>query len=342
MRVNRFIKRWSILSAALSLVLLLGSFSASAQEKIEEKLFQRDSLIQRVGLENIDTSYTYEWNKDSSRWEIFGRDLEFYRANQKLLARLEQKWQPAELEYVNSSRTIKSYDDQGLVVESLHQQWDTTRQEWINLELKTITYDDAGNKSEILYQEWRRAVGRWISSTRYLIDYNRKGERSNIVIRSYNPQSDSWTNYQRYLFRYENGYGPPDEALVQSWDLQAGEWKKQGLYNMRYNFRGQKTVESRATWNESMRQWIKGIRYRFNYKKDLKIAQVLQRWDYGTRKWYNAVRKQFKYDENDELKEELTYQWNKDTGQWVLENRLLYSRKKPEPEKEKKKESDRS
>jgi hypothetical protein len=212
----------------------------------------------------------------------------------------------------------------------------------VNLELKTITYDEAGNKSEILYQEWRKAVGRWISATRYLIEYNRQGERSNIVIRSYNPQTDSWANHQRYLFRYDNGFGPPDEALVQSWDRQSGEWRKQGLYAMRYNFRGQKTFESRATWNEGMRQWINGIRYRFDYKKDLKIDQVLQRWDYGTQKWYNAVRKRFKYDEKDELKEELTYKWNEDAGQWILKNRLLYSQKKPNPKEEQKKESDQS
>ncbi|HKL38071.1 MAG TPA: hypothetical protein VJ876_04190 [Bacteroidales bacterium] len=344
MRVSRSIKRWNILSASavVSFLVLFVSLSANAQEKIEEKLFQRDSLIQRVGLENIDTSYTYEWNKDSSRWELFGRDLEFYRANQKLLARLEQKWQPGQLQYTNSSRTIKSYDEKGQVVESLNQRWDTSRQDWVNLELKTITYDDAGNKSEILYQEWRKAVGRWISATRYLIDYNRKGERSNIMIRRYKPETDSWANYQRYIFRYKNGYGHPDEALVQRWDLQSDQWEKQGLYTMRYNFRGKKTFESRATWNESLRKWINGIRYRFNYKKNLKVAQVMQRWDYGTRKWYNAVQKRFKYDENEELKEELTFRWNKDTEQWVLKNRLLYSRKKPEPVKEQKKESDPS
>ena len=330
------------MAGALTVVLVCVSFSIPAQEKIAEKLFRRDSLIQRVGLENIDTSYTYEWNKDSSRWELFGRDLEFYRANQKLLARLEQQWQPEQMQYVNSSRTIKSYGDQSQVVETLHQRWNNARQQWVNLELKTITYDEAGKKSEILYQEWRKAVGRWVSATRYLIEYNRQGERSNIVIRSYNPQTDSWSNYQRYLFRYDNGFGPPDEALVQSWDRQAGGWKKQGLYSMRYNFRGQKTFESRATWNEGMRQWINGIRYRFDYKKDLKIAQVLQRWDYGTQKWYNAVRKRFKYDEKDELKEELTYQWNQDAEQWVLKNRLLYSQKKPNPKEQQEKESDHS
>ncbi len=315
------------------LIVALVHFStlqATAQQEIQEELYQRDSLIERVGQNNIDTSYTYKWHEDSSRWELYGRDLEFYRANQKLLAVLKQKWQPQQMSYINEERTIKSYGREGKVVESLNQTWDGTQQEWVNLKLKTITYDGMGNKSEILHQEWKRAVGRWISTTRYLIDYNRMGEKSNVVIRTYHSPTDQWQNHQRFLFRYYDGYGHPDEALVQSWNSERETWQKQGLYNMAYNFRGQKTSESRATWNTSLSKWINGIRYHFKYDKDHKIAQILQRWDYGSKQWYNAIRKRFKYNEKNKLQEELTYQWDQVNDKWVLENRLLYSRKKPE------------
>jgi len=314
----------------LMILILFMPAGLMAQQEIQQELFQRDSLIDRIGKENIDTSYIYQWNEDSSRWDLFGRDLEFYRENQKLLAVLEQKWQPDELVFINNKRTIKSYGDDSQVVESLQQSWDSIRQEWVNLKLKTITYDSQGNRSEILHQQWRRAVGRWISTTRYLIEYNRMGEKSNIVIRTYNSGTDDWINYQRYLFRYDDGFGPPNEALVQNWSRQTKQWQKQGLYSMRYNFRGQKTMESRATWNESLREWINGLRYQFSYQKKNKTGQILQRWDYSTKKWYNAERKKFEYNEEDELKEEFTYSWNNSTDEWELKNRLLYSQKKPE------------
>ncbi len=323
-------RRSALLYLIAGWFLLLPAAGLMAQEDIEEQLYRRDSLIERIGKENVDTSYTYEWNQDSSRWDLFGRDLEFYRANQNLVAVLEQKWYPQKFTFQNHKRTIKSYDESGNVVESLRQSWDTTRHEWVNLRLKTITYDQQGNKSEVLHQQWRRAVGRWISTTRYLIEYNRQGEKSNIVIRSYQPETDSWSNYQRYLFRYDEGFGPPDEALVQHWNKRQKEWQKQGLYSMSYNMRGKKTVESRATWNESLSEWINGLRYEFSYKKDLKTDQILKRWDYGTKRWYNATRKRFKYNDKDELKEELTYRWNSEMDQWELKNRLLYSQKKPE------------
>lgn len=317
--------------------------TVNAQEKIEEELFRKDSLIKRIGRENIDTSYTYQWNNDSSRWEFYGRDIRFYRANQKLLANLKQQWQPEDQQYLNTKRTIKSYNERGKVVESLKQEWDTVSNDWINLELKTITYDNLGEKSEILYQQWKLTVGRWVNTKRYLIAYNRRGEKSNIVIKKYHPEIDSWSNYQRYLFRYDDGLGPPDQALVQQWDSQSDQWDRQGLYSMHYNFRGQKTIEERATWNESLRRWINGLRYEFSYKKGLKTSEILQRWDYGTRQWYNTMRKKYRYNENKNLKEELTYRWNQEGKEWVIKNRLRFSQKKPEVDvKPGKGESDQS
>jgi hypothetical protein len=309
-----------------------------AQEDIEQEVYKKDSLIKRVGKENIDTSYTWEWNQDSSRWELFGRKLDFLKQNQALLASLNQRWKPQEGKFANHKRTIKSYNNKNKVVETLHQQWDSTRNDWYNLELKTITYDRLGKRSEILYQEWKRAVGRWVNTSRYLIDYNRLGEKSNIEIKAYDPDSDTWYNHQRYLFQYEDGFGPPDAAIVENWNRSKQQWTKRGRYEMDYNFRGQKTMESRATWNRSVKDYINGIRYLFNYDKKKKTAEILQHWNYGTKEWNNAKRKKFTYDEEGELKEEYTYRWNNNDQEWLLKERLKYSMRKPDTEDQKESE----
>jgi hypothetical protein len=314
-------------------VLILFSFvanKANAQEEIQQELYRKDSLIKRVGKQNIDTSYSWEWNQDSMRWELYGRKIQFYRQNRNLLAALNQRWKPNEKEFVNHERSIKSYNNKNKVVESLEQRWDSTRNNWVNLKLRTYTYDRLGKRSEVLYQEWKRAVGRWVNTTRYLIDYNRLGERSNIVIKAYNPDQDSWYNHQRYLFQYDDGFGPPDAAIVEGWNTSAQEWQKKGKYNMAYNFRGQKTMESRATWNQSIKDYINGIRYLISYKKSKKTSEILQHWDYGSNEWSNQKQLKFKYNEEGELKEELTYRWNSDNQDWLLKRRLRYTMKEPD------------
>jgi len=304
----------------------------TGQEEIQQELYKKDSLIQRVGKQNIDTSYTWEWNQDSSRWDLFGRKIEFFKQNQKLLASLNQRWKPNKSEFVNHERSIKNYNNKNKVVESLQQEWDSTRNNWVNLKLQTYTYDRLGKKSEVLYQEWKRAVGRWVNTTRYLIDYNRLGDKSNIVIKAYDPQQDRWYNHQRYLFQYDDGFGPPDASIVQGWNRSAQEWQKTGKYAMNYNFRGQKTMESRATWNQSIEEYINGIRYLINYDKRKKSSEILQHWDYGSKEWNNRKQMKFIYNNEGELKEELTYRWNNNDQQWLLKRRLRYTMKEPEAE----------
>ncbi|MFP4620801.1 MAG: hypothetical protein ACLFM7_05785 [Bacteroidales bacterium] len=321
-------------SAGMLVLFILFSLltgKVNAQEEIDEELYNKDSLIQMVGKQNIDTSYTWEWNQDSSRWDFHGRNIEFYKGPQNLLASHEQRWQPEDKEFANHKRSIKSYNDKNKVVEDLEQEWDSTSNDWVNLELRTITYDRLGNRSEILYQEWKRALGKWVNTTRYLIEYNRMGEKSNIVIRAYDPEEDRWYNHQRYLFEYEDGFGPPDASIVEGWNRAKQDWEEKGRYNMEYNFRGQKTMESRATWNQSIKDYINGIRYLIDYDKKKKTSETLQHWDLSSDKWNNRKQWEFKYDEDGELKEELTYQWDKKNQQWSLQRRLRYSME-PDPE----------
>jgi len=310
----------------------LTTSTITAQEEIDEEIYRKDSLIKRVGMENIDTSYTWEWDQDSSEWNLFGRNLKFFKQNQKLLAELNQRWNPAKYEFINHQRTIKSYNSIEKPVEVLEQEWDTTRNDWVNLQLRTMTYDDQGNKSEVLYQEWKKAVGRWVNTNRYLIAYNRMGERSNIVIKAYEPEADRWYNHQRYLFQYD-GSRYPHAAIVEGWNRNAQEWQKKGRYEMKHNYRGQKTMESRATWNESLEDYIKGIRYLIDYEKRKKSSEILQHYDYTANEWNNRRQVKLKYNDEGELKEELTYQWNNNDQEWSLKRRMRYSMKEPELQK---------
>src|SRR6056297_1114487 len=301
-----------------------------AQETPIKHLTSRDSLIQTFQKEQIDTSYVYEWNKDSSRWEIYGRELNFYKKKQLVVARYEQRWNNSEKKWQNKERILKSHNEKGKVIENLKQQWNKTFEDWINVKLKTITYDKNGNKSEILHQEWKKAVGKWFSTVRYLIEYNRKGEKSNILIKIFKPGIGKWFDHQKYSFYYYNGFGAPDKAIVDSWDQEEKRWEKRGRYLMRHNFRSQKTQETRATWNPGLNKWINGVQYNFEYSKKNKTGEILKYWDYNEKIWNNATKKEFIYNEKDELSEKLFYRWNSSKNEWVLKQRLHFSKEKPQ------------
>jgi len=293
-----------------------------------------DSLLRRVGQENVDTTFSFEWNNDSNRWEVYGRDLLFYNQKYKLFTRIEQRWIEDQDIWRNAEREIREYGEgkRGKLHQRLHQFWNEEAQGWINLELKTYLYNAQGEKSEILYQQWRKSLGEWISTVRYFLEYSREGDNISILVRTYSSEQDKWLNYQRYLFEYDSNYSPPSEAVIESWNHETQSWRRSGKYSMTYNFRGKKTMEMRATWNDSQKEWIKGVRFLFTYDKKLKTEELEQRWDFQNRQWQNAIRHTYTYNEDDKLKSENTYRWNNSQQEWMLVRRMLYrpDLKKPE------------
>jgi hypothetical protein len=316
------------LAISLFFMVLAGNFSAFSQVKITRKIPSQDSLVRLVGRDNIDTTYSFRWQEDSNRWETHKRNLHFYNDQQKLLTLIHQDWKDGE--WVNAERSIKSYDDKGKLIETLDQEWNRNLKDWVNLQLRTITYDRWGQKSEILYQQWRKALGEWFSTVRYLIEYNRNGEESNVLIKTYSPEEDAWYNHQRYLFYYEDGFGHPDEVLVEQWDKKQRDWRKRGKYWLSHNYRGMKTLEIQATWNEYNNDWMKGLKYEYEYDKNLLIQKTEYRWDFKDKSWNNALRKEMRYNEEEEVQEEFVYRWNKEEKQWILVDHFFYDIEKPD------------
>ena len=318
-------KKRNIFLAINMMVFTLVFSSMGLAQDISQKISNTESLFEQMKVQKVDTNYTHRWDEDSSRWELYNREISLYKEKNMLIGTLNERWDDQQMVWENYNRTVRSYDEKSKLIESLHQQWSPETSKWVNLQLKTFTYDGMGNKSEILYHEWRQAVGNWYSTVRYLIDYNINGDQSEVLIKVYSPATDTWSNDTRYNFVYDNGYGPPDRALVESWNSFDEKWENRGMYNMQYDFRGNKVKESRSTLNQSMNQWVNGLRYLMDYKKDLLTSEIEQRWDYRSREWNNAIRNIFSYDQKGDVKEIVEERWDHDMDRWVTKNIFLYS-----------------
>ena len=325
-----------------TIFLLLSSFvlalfaNMSYSQEISSHIKSTDDFFETANINEVDTNYTYKWNEDSNRWEMYNREIKFYKQNQNLLATLNQRYQTDKGTWTNYDRSLKSYSQQNNLIENLSQQWDDLSDRWVNLQLKTISYDKSGNKSEILYHQWRKAAGKWFSTVRYLMEYNDFGEKHKILIKKYNPSTDTWSNYSRYVFKYDDNMGPPDVALVEVWNSYDETWENRGKYTMDYDVRGNKTKERRATWNESLTQWINGMQLKRSYNKNLLMSEIEQRWDFRLQSWNNAIKYNFMYDEEGELSKMIEKRWKGDSAQWVEKNRFLYSEIKELPKAEEK------
>lgn len=291
----------------------------------KEEISDNKPLYKQMDVVKKDTNYTYKWGEDSSQWVLFNREIKLYKEKQLLVGTLNERWNAQTNTWENFDRAIKSYNEQGNLIENVHQQWNSQQNKWVNLKLKTFTYDRYGNKSEVLYHEWQQAAGQWYSTVRYLVDYNLFGEQKEILLKVYSPATDSWSNDTRYTFIYNDGIGPPDETLVESWNNFTESWDNRGKYYMHYNLKGNKIKETQSTWNEPMSQWINGLRYLRDYNNMQLASEIEQRWDYRDNEWNNAIRSIFSYDEQGEVKQMVRERWNRDSLRWETKNIYFHS-----------------
>ncbi len=282
-------------------------------------------LFKQMEVVRSDTNYTHKWEKDSTKWILFSREIKYYRDSAQLAGTLNERWNSQNGKWENYNRTIKQYNEQANLMENLNQQWSAAQEKWINLKLKTFSYDRYGNKSEVLYHEWQQAAGQWFSTVRYLIDYNLLGEEKEVLIKVYSPATDTWSNDTRYTFIYNDGTGPPNETLVESWNSFTESWDNRGKYYMHYNLKGNKVKETRSTWNQNMNRWMNGLRFLRDYDNRKLTREIEQRWDYRDREWNNAIRNIFSYDDQGEVKQMVQERWNRDSSKWETKNIFLHS-----------------
>ncbi|MFO8235929.1 MAG: hypothetical protein R6U04_11060 [Bacteroidales bacterium] len=295
---------------------------ASAQD-FQKKVEEKENILEDFKAEKIDTNYTFRWNEDYEKWEVYKRELE-YLNNGDAFANIKQRFSDEDSVWVHHERTINEYDEEGKLVESLHQKWNEDMEDWINLKIKTITYNKRDEKSEILHHEWRQALDQWVSTVRYLITYNRKGNESNILIQTYSADDDKWQPHIRYSFSYKDGFGYPDETFVHQWDPYSQTWDPRGKYVIQYDSRGNRKLETHVNYNPSMDKWLNSSQYKRDFKKDLLKEEIIRRWNFETEEWINAVRNQHEYDEEGEIKETIEEQWDRDSSRWVINNRYIF------------------
>ncbi len=300
-------------------------------QQVVNAQIEMPDMIEIQDFARIDTTYTYEWEEETGKWGIYARDLHYIDESRLVTSVLTQRWYKDSEQWENYEQELKSHDENGNVAQSVMQQWNRNAKDWINVEMKTTTYDRRGNEAEILYQEWHRPTEEWLNTVVYLISYNRAFEKSEVIVRTYAGMENRWNNYLRFSFSYRDGYGPPYEVLVNTWKKPEDYWQTFGRYNLSYNNRGKVTQETRATWSESHRDWILGVRYLMSYRRDDIVEDVEQKYDYTSMKWVNTIRKTFEYDnETGALAREARYKWDKSDGEWEVEKRFLYTADKPD------------
>lgn len=290
---------------ALSLLTLVSAYAQPKSEILEDNKT-------KINWQGADTLYTFQFNEATSSWIFFQREIRNFDAKQNPTENFVQVWENQK--WQNYLKVNYSYNELGDEIEEITQQWDESSMNWLNAQLRTTTYTGK-NKEEVLFQQWKKPTGEWFNVMKYLVKYNNNGDKNAIVIKLFNGVTNNWDNHKQFLMKFDNPFGPPSEVISESWAT--NEWRTTGKYDILYNWRGQKTNETRYTWNSSSKRWLEGLMYEMVYDRSgNQIEHIEKKYDNSNKNWMNFNRFTAIYNDKDYMTEKIEYQWNRSTQQW--------------------------
>lgn len=297
----------------LMIGLVLAAFMAinvNAQPKSEIP----DDNTPKMNWQEADTLYTFEFDNQSNTWIYFQREIRRFNEKNIPTENFVQVWNKTNQSWSNYLRVNYTYDDRGNEVEEITQEWDNSSNNWVNAQLRTTTYKGR-QKEEILFQQWKKPTEEWYNMMKYLIKYNVNGDKNTVIISLYNGVTKNWDNYKKFLMEFDNPYGPPSTIIAESWS--SNDWKTEGKYEILYNGRGNKTLETRYTYNQTNRTWLEGIMLEMQYdRKGNQTAYIEKKYDFGNKQWINFNKFNAFYNEDGYMTEKTEFIWNRTTSQW--------------------------
>ncbi len=275
----------------------------------------------KMNWSGADTLYTFQFNSNSNTWTFFQREIRRFDNAQNPTENFVQIWESQN--WKNYLRVNYTYDDKGNEIEQITQEWDPSSNNWVNAQLRTTTYKGR-HKEEVLFQQWQKPTNEWYNIMKYLIKYNENGDKNTVSIKLYNGVTKNWDNHKRFLMEFENPYSPPSVVIAESWAT--NEWKTEGKYEIEYNWRGDRTIERRYTYNHGQNSWLEGVMFEMFYDKEGNQTEYVEKkYDYNNQNWVNFNKFSALYNTEGYMTEKTEYIWNRGTNQWEVKGQYKFT-----------------
>ena len=259
---------------------------------------------------------------------------------QKVDTLLHEAWTGSA--WVNSERTITTYNSACNIASVLSQEWGETSGTWMNISLATYTYTGA-NITSLLSQEWNSGSNTWDNvlrisytynasskpitslfetwtgtawqnSTRQTITYDANGYAATLLSETWNTTSGSWIN-STLITNINNSDGTIMQSVLQNWNIVTSAWDN--FSRSTYSYNSDKTIHQTVseTWSTTLAAWQNALRITYTYTASGNVfTQLTESWLVNA--WVNSTLNTSTYDGNNYLINLLFQSWNIVTSSW--------------------------
>jgi hypothetical protein len=267
------------------------------------------NLFAQLPAQKADTVFTYHWINDG--WALFSRSFNTYNGS----------CEPGSLTYqdlvnglwVNTGKTLYTYDANGRVSVQTEQSWDTISNSFENSYQYTFTYNASGNETLVLLESWSGSA--WQNESRGTYTYDGNGYLISYLGEAW--VGGSWVNGTLGTYT-NNSDGTLHTVSSQAWNSETAAWEDNWTYTYTYNGAGKVLTSLEELWWQGA--WVNNELETYTYSGN-NLTYFLREDGDGLGGWKNDEQGTHSYNGDGTVSQSIYQLWN---GIWVNDTRQDY------------------
>jgi hypothetical protein len=255
---------------------------------------------------------TYQMWDGVSAWNDFMRSTYTYNSSKKVLTTVGEVWFLSN--WMNSSKTINTYDGSGYLTNTLNQSWDMISSTYKNSSQTDYTNNPDGTVGLWITKTWD-GVSAWINSVRLTNTYL-SGKVQTSVYDQYT--AGNWVPKTKLSYTYD-GSGFLINILSQLWDAGSSTWKNNTRDNITNNPNGTPYQDISQKW-DGVSVWNNTDRLTYGYSQPTGISDLIREGDFTI--YPNPAQNVITIKVNTSISGS-TYSISDQTGKMILKGKLL-------------------
>jgi hypothetical protein len=213
--------------------------------------------------------------------------------------------------------TTHTLNSNSMIDYSITQMWNNDENNWVNSQKTIYTYDESNRILTEKMQMWMDTE--WMDVSISTNTYNANGMLVNKL--SKNGFFGEMSNFMQIIYSF-NSDGTENQTIMQMWNTESGTWKNQMRSTNTYN--SSKNIVSVLTENDEAGEWVNNMNSILSYNPDGSVKEALgQDWVEGS--WLDSWKEFQTYNSNGSVKEKLIMDWLPEQSKWENGARWTYT-----------------
>jgi hypothetical protein len=258
------------------------------------------------------------WNDTIHRFTEGFRFVNQFENDTNLIQSVEQEWESVARTWVNKSKNLLSYNNDGIRTEYVEQHYDQNISgNWVNDTLISYSYDDFGDLLAETWKYWNTDNNKWINFFRGTYTYDDIGNLTSELYENWDNDKNEWMKDYRWTYEY-NDQLVEDKDLLELWDEKTETWKDSLKVTYEYHESGELATYLEQEWTGD--QWENAYREQTEYNNNQEPVMItFGPWDNEKNGWQQFGVIEYTYHVPGEISEEVVKYWNQDNLTWDIQ-----------------------